>query len=135
MRLLPRTVALTALAAGCSEAGPLRDATAAPLPPAIAPGLGVYVARCEGCHGPAARGTQAGPSLVAAAPDSSWSEALLRSLREGVPPGAGSTWTVRGMPPVPMAAGDEARLVAYLRWLAEGESPAATIPNPPADAR
>jgi hypothetical protein len=34
-----------------------------------------------------------------------------------------------------MAAVDEARLVAYLRWLAEGAAPADSIPNSPADAR
>jgi mono/diheme cytochrome c family protein len=131
---LPRSVVLAVLAAGCSEAGAPRAATV-PLPPAVAPGLGVYVVRCEGCHGTDARGTPAGPSLLAPVPDFTWNATLLRSLREGVPPREGSTWTVRGMPPVPMAAVDEARLVAYLRWLAEGAAPADSIPNSPADAR
>lgn len=118
MRLPAVPVMLAALSAACAEPG-LPPAAAA-LPAEVAPGLGVYVARCEGCHGTDADGTPAGPSLLGAGADSAWEARLLRSLRAGVPPTEGSTWTVRGMPPVPMAPQDEARLVTYLRWRRAG---------------
>lgn len=119
MRLPTVPVILAAMSAACADAG--TPPAAATLPPEVAPGLGVYVARCEGCHGTDGGGTQAGPSLrTAAAADSAWDTRVVRSIREGVPPTEGSTWTVRGMPPVPMAPHDESRLVTYLRWLRAG---------------
>ncbi|HSE28763.1 MAG TPA: cytochrome c [Gemmatimonadales bacterium] len=120
MRLPAAPVILAALSAACGEPAP-RRAAAATLPPDVAPGLGVYVARCEGCHGIDGGGTRAGPSLLTIAADSGGAVRLVRSLRDGVPPTAGSTWTVRGMPPVPMTPEDEARLLAYLRWLRAGD--------------
>ncbi len=117
---LPAALMVASLLAACAESGPAP--AAAILPPDVAPGLGVYVARCEGCHGTDADGTPAGPSLLAAAGDSAWEARLVRSIREGVAPTAGSTWTVRGMPPVPMAPQDETRLATYLRWLRAGAS-------------
>lgn len=123
MRLPAVPVMLAALSAACAEPG---LPPAAALPPEVAPGLGVYVARCEGCHGTDADGTPAGPSLLGEGADSAWEARLLRSLRAGVPPTEGSAWTVRGMPPVPMAPQDEARLVTYLRWRRAG----ATVVTP-----
>lgn len=122
MRILPAVTLLASLLPACTE--PRTPAVlAATLPPEVAAGLGVYAARCEGCHGPGAAGTRAGPALLPAAAAPGWEAALRRSLREGVPPAEGSTWTVRGMPPVPTAPAEETRLLAYLRWAAAGASP------------
>jgi cytochrome c5 len=117
MRLPAVPVILASLVAACAESGP--PPVAAALPPDVAPGLGVYVARCEGCHGTDADGTPAGPSLLTSR-DSAWEARLVRSVREGVPPTEGSPWNVRGMPPVPMVPQDEVRLANYLRWLRAG---------------
>lgn len=123
MRAPTLLIAALAAATGC-RAGEAAPGRVAALPAEVAPGLGIYVARCEGCHGPDARGTRAGPSLLGSPPDPAWEARLVRSLRDGVPPTPGTTWTVRGMPPVPMAPADAARLVTYLRWLAAGALPA-----------
>ncbi len=119
MRILPAVAALAALIPACAEPR-TPPALAASLPPDVASGLGIYTARCEGCHGPDGGGTRAGPALLPGGPGPAWEARLRQSVREGVPPTAGSAWTVRGMPPVPMAPADEARLGAYLRWLAAG---------------
>jgi mono/diheme cytochrome c family protein len=88
---------------------PLNPKPSAPPSGLAATGQPVYEASCARCHGLGGDGgaVAGAPSLrarrVALAPDS----AILSVVRNGF--GA--------MPPVPLATGDEAALVAYLRYL------------------
>ena len=99
------------------ESTTVRPSTGTPLPPELSTGEALFHTHCAICHGPAAVGTERGPSFLSKVyvPSHHSDASFHLAVKHGV---RAHHWTFGNMPALPhVTEAEVTQITAYVRWL------------------